>query len=41
MPTITDLLVNWPFFHSLVMASDTAALSRISPSTSDPGGRPT
>ena len=41
IPTITDELENCPFFHSLVMASDTAALSRISPSTREPGGRPT
>ena len=41
MPTMTDLLENWPFFHSFLMASVTEDPSRISPSTSEPGGRPT
>jgi hypothetical protein len=41
IPTITDEPPNWPFFHSFSMASATDVVSRISPSTSDPGGRPT
>jgi hypothetical protein len=41
MPTMTDEPENCPFFHSFRMASDTEAMSRISPSTSDPGGSPT
>ncbi len=41
MPTMTERPENCPFFQSFWMASVTAELSRISPSTSEPGGRPT
>ncbi len=41
MPTTTDELENCPFRQSFLMASVTAVESRISPSTSDPRGRPT
>ncbi len=41
MPTMTDDPENCPFFHSFWMASVTEEASRISPSTSEPGGRPT
>ena len=41
MPTMTELPENWPFFQSFWMASVTDVVSRISPSTSEPGGSPT
>ena len=41
MPTMTELPLNCPFFQSFWMASDTEVVSRISPSTTEPGGRPT
>ena len=41
MPTMTELPLNWPFFHSFSMASVTEVASRISPSTREPGGSPT
>ena len=41
MPTMTDDPENWPLSHSFLMASLTEEPSRISPSTSEPGGSPT
>ncbi len=41
MPTITEVVENCPFFQSFRMDSATADTSRISPSTREPGGKPT
>ena len=41
IPTMTLDPENWPFSHNFLIASVTEEPSRISPSTREPGGRPT